>query len=85
MRLVATILNAALLVAYVAVVLEYGHGPWHAQEYMSTFLICGATLSGLVFLVWGNREPWFAFRSTALLTTAQQAVAADRADKRRSG
>lgn len=72
MRLVATILNAALLVMYIAILMEYGGGPWHVQEYLAAFLICGATLSGLVFLVWGNREPWFALRSTARAPQAER-------------
>ena len=61
-RLIAAIMNVALLVAYIGILIEYGDGTWSAQEYLASLLICGATFSSLGFLILVSQEPWLSFR-----------------------
>jgi hypothetical protein len=61
-RLIALVMNVALLGAFIAILIEYGDGTWRAQEYVVAFLVCGATLSSLGYLLLVSKEPWLSFR-----------------------
>jgi hypothetical protein len=61
MRLIATILNALLLLGFLYIVFTF-RGYWSVNEYWVAALVVAATVSSLVMLILGTNRTWLEFR-----------------------